>query len=210
MQQAYTAISSTTGYEPQEAPRVIFNPETKLFSIVCEGYYLEQVPGELKYQVGMNPALWNMFLFPGNLSPGGSFRFMLIENDLYNMTYTSGGTTPAYVSANQEATTIFKFYDLVRILVVTSKIPVNGDVEGTNTSVNLITDIVPDTTTLTPDSIIVYQPTVLRNYNLESNVPLRYLDIAFYYGSKDGTVHKVKLLPNEYCSIKLEFEQVIE
>jgi hypothetical protein len=86
---------------------------------------------------------------------------------------------------------------------------VNGDIEGTNTSVNLITDIVPDTSSLTPDDIVVYQPTVLRNYNLDSNVPLRDLDLQFYYGCKDGSIHKVELLSGEYASVKLEFEQVV-
>ena len=209
--QVFTAIESQSGFSPADAPRAIYNPDSKLFSLVCDGTYINMT----KYQILMNTDLWNMFLFPTVSATGlptdnnGPFKLILAQNDIYNAVYGNGSTTPSFVTLNQESTTIFKFYDLVRILLVTSKIPVNGDCEGINSSVNLITDIVPDTSSLTPDDIIVYQPTVLRNYNLESNVPLRDLDIAFYYGCKDGSIYKVQLLAGEYASVKLEFEQVV-
>ena len=211
---AFTNIKAEyPSYSPTEAPRIVFNPSTRLFNVIADGSYLDNST----YKIGMNINLWNMFLFPTFSDTdidlptyqGIPYKSLLIQNNVYNVVYGTGNAVQ-YVSIIQESPTLFKFYDLVRILVTTSKIPVNGDCEGANNTVNLITDIVPDTSSLTPDDIIVYQPTVLRNYNLDSNVPLKDLDVQFYYGCKDGSVHKVQLLPNEYASVKIEFEQVVE
>src|SRR5207249_2278870 len=106
------------------------------------------------------------------------YKTLLVQNNVYNVVYSTSDT-PEYVSVNQESSTMYKFWDLVRVMLVTSKIPVKGDIEGKNSSVNLLTDVVPDTTTLTPDSILIYQPSILRDYNLDSNIPLRFIDIQF-------------------------------
>lgn len=201
--------ASYSSYAPSEAPRIVFNPQSRLFSLICRGDYLSSGT----YTILMNNRLWNMFLFPSVTTQGaptdinGLYKTVLVQNNINNVVYGSSATSPNYVSVNQESSTAFKFYDLVRIMVTTSKIPINGDIEGKNDTVNLITDIVPDTNTLTPDDVIIYQPTVLRNYNLDSNVPLKDINLQFYYGCKDGTVHKIKLLPNEYASVKIEFSQ---
>ena len=72
---------------------------------------------------------------------------------------------------------------------------------------NLITDVVPDVDTLSPNGLLIYQPTVLRWYNLYSNNPLKDINISFWYGTKDGSIKKVYLTPGEYASCKIEFEQ---
>lgn len=193
------------------APQIIYNPINKLFSIICDGVFLDNT----KYKIYLNTNLWNMFLFPSYIdanAPTDNYGSMIpisVKNNVFNATYSSSSTTPEYISVYQESSTKFKFYDLVRILVVTRKIPVNGDIEGINSELNLITDVVPDVDSLTPDDILIYQPSILRNYNLDSNTPLKDIDLQFYYGSRDGSTHPVKLLPNEYASIKLEFEQII-
>ena len=209
---AFAALVGT-GYEPTKAPTVVYNPTSKLFSLLCQGVYLNQVAGLPKYTVAFNTALYNQFLFPllmeapGILAVDSNWSYINIQDMEYN---TSSETPPLWVSAYQECSTIAKFYDLVRILVATSKIPVNGDSEGVNSSVSLLTDIVPDTSVFSPGGLIVYNPSILRDYNLETSVPLRDIDIQFFYGTKDGSIYKVNLPPGEYASIKLEFEQVIE
>lgn len=194
------------------APQIIYNPTNKLFSLICDGAFLEKT----KYRIYLNNNIWSLFLFPTYSNANapsdnyGLMKTISVKNNIYNATFSSSTTIPEYISIYQESSTRFKFYDLVRIIVTTTKIPVDGDIEGQNSELNAITDVIPDIDNLTPDDILIYQPTILRNYNLDSNVPLKDLDVHFFYGCKDGTTHRVKLLPSEYASIKLEFEQVIE
>ena len=212
---AHNNLKSIAGYTPTQAPYVYFNPTDKLFNVVVQGVYLNQTTNnQPAYTLLINQTLWNMFLFPSTLFTtvtryNDTFKAVIIQNNLYNAVY-NGGTTPQYITVSQEAPTIQKFYDLVRILLVTNKIPVNGDIEGTNNAINLITDLAPDTTIVTPDDIIIYQPSVLRNYNLDSNIPLKHLDVHLFYGTKDGSIYPIQLKPNEYASVKLEFAQVID
>lgn len=203
----YQAIDQTI-----PSPIIVYNPTNQLFSLICDGAFLDNT----KFRIYLNSNLWSMFLFPtysNSNAPSDNYGLMKtisIKNNVYNATFSSSSTIPEYISVYQEASTRFKFYDLVRIIVTTTKIPVDGDIEGQNSELNAITDVIPDIDNLTPDDILIYQPTILRNYNLDSNVPLKDLDVHFYYGCKDGTTHRVKLLPSEYASIKLQFEQIIE
>lgn len=186
-------------FAPQQGPQIVYNSQSKLFYVSYDWNYTQTTT----YRMLLNQPLWEMFGFPTQILAGvpsdtnGSFRTILITS----MNYSS--------TVYQESSTIYKFYDLVRILVTTSKIPVLGDIEGINSTVNLITDVVPDTTTLSPNDVLIYQPSILRNYNLDSNVPLQHIDLQFYYGTRDGSIYKVMLNPNEYASVKIEFNQVV-
>ena len=200
---AFASISTQTGYQSTDAPRIIFDASTKLFSVIVDGYYLQSS----KYVLDLNQNLLNLFNFPSVLDSNNSgFFSIIVENNVNN---TWGTTTPpTYVQVQQESSTLQKFYDLVRILVQTSQIPVSGDSEGTNNSILLITDVVPDTSTLDPTSLLVYQPTVLRWYNLYATQPLAKIDLYFSYGTKDGTIYPVYIAAGEYASCKLEFKSV--
>ncbi|MBS1736172.1 MAG: hypothetical protein JSS98_06130 [Bacteroidetes bacterium] len=183
----------------QSPPLVMFDGTTKLFYISCENGYTSP-----DITIEMNSTLFNMFKFPSvpTLSEDPNYAGF---RSIFTINTSDTGTA---FKIYQEASSISAFWDLARILLVTSKIPVRGDIEGINSSVNIVTDVVPDTTVLTPNDILVYQPTVLRWYNLDSNIPLRDINIQFYYGNKDGTIYPMVLFSNEYASIKLEFAQV--
>ena len=124
---------------------------------------------------------------------------------------------PQFISITQEDSTIYAFYDLVRLLVETNRIPVSGDAEGktfsntgsvSNNSINIITDIVPDTTTLTPGTVLIYVPQgILRWYNMYAQQPLDNLDLAISYETKDGNIYPVNILSGEFFSVKLEFKK---
>jgi hypothetical protein len=208
-QNAYNAMqASVQSYAITSPPRMLFNPESKLFEIVCDGGFLNSSTDRIL----INSNLQSLFGFSSiqDANTPQGFYSILVLNNVNNISQNSNGAISS-VLITQECSSMYKLYDLVRIIVGTSRIPVLGDVEGINSSVNLITDIVPDTSTLTPpNDIIIYQPTILRNYNLNTNVMIKDIDIQFFYGTKSGEIYPVKLMPGEYASIKLEFEQVIE
>jgi hypothetical protein len=203
LQQAFIAMQTAyPAYQPTEAPRVIYDASSKLFSVIVQGQYLQSNT----YLLDFDTELYNMFLFPSVPDTNYPlFRSILVQDNITNAVGTTN--PPTYVMVAQEASTIAKFYDLVRIIVQTSQIPVSGDSEGTNNSILLITDVVPDTSTLAPSSLLIYNPTVLRWYNLYGTTPLTKIDLSFSYGTKDGSVYPVYIAPNEYASCKLEFKK---
>jgi hypothetical protein len=181
-------------YAIADPPKIFYNAQNKLFYLQADNAYLDSTT----YTIDMNQILYNMFLFPSiqdnNLN---GYKSILIQD--------TTGTAPNTLQIYQESSSIAKFYDLVRILVQTTRLPVNGDQENSNQSQLVITDVVPDTTTLSPSGLLIYQPTVLRFYSLYSTTPLTSIDLYFSYGTKKGNIHPVYLTPGEYASVKLQF-----
>lgn len=206
---------------PTQPPQIIFNAETKLFSIVLEGQYLQTNPdGSKQYAILFNQTLWNKFYFPCNNGTGflSEFKSIILQNYGINAIQGTGSSTlPQFFFVQQEDSTIYAFYDLVRIIVGTTLIPVSGDGEGktfsntgfsSNNAINMITDIVPDTTTLTPGSVIIYIPAgILRWYNLYAQQPFQRVDLILYYETKDGNVYPINIVNGEFFSVKLEFKK---
>jgi len=188
-------------YAPTVAPRIVFNSQTKLFSILCQLSYLQDTQNPIL----MNTMLYNHFNFPtiNVATQPTDFKTMNAHDDGFN-------TTATMLSIYQEGPSYFTFNDLIRILVSTSKIAIAGDIEGINSTVNLITDVLVDTSSTDYSDVLIYQPTVLRNYNVDTDIPIKKIQIQFYYGSRDGTIHPVTLNPTDYASCKIEFEQVVK
>jgi hypothetical protein len=221
-QLSFTNLKTSLGssFLPTQAPRVVFDANTKLFSIICEGQYLTlDASGNNIYQIVMNDTLWSKFLYPSReVSPLVGFHSILLQDNGINaIAGTGSATLPQYIYVQQEQSTIYAFYDLVRIIVGTTLIPVSGDGEGktfsntgftSNSSINMITDIVPDTTTLTPGSVLIYIPAgILRWYNLYAQQPFQRVDLILYYETKDGTIYPIQIVNGEFFSVKLEFKK---
>ena len=193
-----TAQLNTTYGLVLQSPELFFDATSKLFYLMVEAsQYLNT-----NASIYMNQDLYNMFLFPTTPSSLSGFKQILIQDG-------TSGSTPTYLTIYQQFSSVSKFYDLVRIIVKTDSIPVEGDIEGLNNAEALITDVVPDVDTLSPNGLLIYQPTVLRYYNMYSGNPLKDINISFHYGKKDGTTSKVYLPPNEYASCKIEFEEAL-
>ena len=204
---AFSAFATTTGYAPTEAPRVIYDPESKLLKLIVQGNYLNTN----QYVVDMNESLYQMFYFPSiQDSSNLGYRTVIVANNLTNVFGSSN--PPAYVEVIQETATINKFNDLVRVIIKTnvSSIPISGDCEGTNSSEPIITDVCPDTSTLSPLSILIYQPSILRKYNIYGTTQISKIFISFWYGTRQGDINPVYLAPGRYASCKLEFEKIQE
>jgi hypothetical protein len=213
---AKTDLGAT--FLPTQPPEIIYNAQTKLFSIVVEGQYLtKNADGSNQYIIYMNTALWNQFYFP-SVSYSNGYRSILLQNYGLNSVVGNGSATlPQFIYVQQEDSTIYAFYDLVRIIVGTTRIPVSGDGEGktfsnngtvSNSAINMITDIVPDTTTLTPGSVIIYIPAgILRWYNLYAQQPFDKIDLILSYETKDGNIYPIEVINGEFFSVKLEFKK---
>ena len=222
-QTVFTEIKASAGssYIPTEAPRIVYNGTTKFFSIIVEGVYAPIAPSiTSQFQIFMNQALWNMFFFPSNQVANGNnpLQSILVQNNGINAIQGSGSATlPQFLYVQQETSTIYQFNDLTRLIIGTMSIPVSGDGEGTvftntgtttNKSINMITDIIPDTSTTTNDSPIIYIPNgILRWYNLYAQQPFTKVDLIFYYETKDGIIQQLSIPNGEYFSCKLEFKR---
>lgn len=204
---------------PTEAPSIIYNPQTRLFNLIVEGQYLTtNADGSNQYTIFMNDALWDKFYFPSSGKFQTIYNAIILQNYGINAVVGTGSNTlPQFIYVQQEDSTIYAFYDLVRIIVGTTRIPVSGDGEGktfsnngtvSNSAINMITDIVPDTTTLTPGSVIIYIPAgILRWYNLYAQQPFDKVDLILYYETKDGNIYPIQVVNGEFFSVKLEFKK---
>lgn len=222
-QSAFVKIKASLGasYIPTEAPRIVYNGDTKFFSMIVEGTYSTlNSGGQQEFQIFMNEALWRMFFFPSIQTENGSVAYpiILVQNNGINAIEGNGSASlPQFLYVQQETSTIYQFNDLTRLIVGTISIPVSGDGEGTvftnsgataNRSINMITDIIPDTSTTTNDSPIIYIPNgILRWYNLYAQQPFTKVDLIFYYETKDGLIQQLTINNGEYFSCKLEFKK---
>lgn len=206
---------------PTQPPSIVYNAQDKLFSLIVEGQYLTtNTDGSNQYNIVMNESLWNQFYFPSTDLQSGSntYKSILLQNYGTNAVVGTGSASlPQFIYVQQEDSTIYAFYDLVRIIVGTTRIPVSGDGEGrtfsnsgsvSNSAINMITDIVPDTTTLTPGSVIIYIPAgILRWYNLYAQQPFDKIDLSLSYETKDGNIYPIDIINGEFFSVKLEFKK---
>jgi len=219
-QTSFNNLKNTMGstFQPTEPPSIIYNAQTRLFNLIVEGQYLiKNTDGSNQYKILFNLPLWNKFYFPSNaFSP--NYQEIILQNYGINAVYGTGSaTTPQFVYIQQEDSTIYAFYDLVRIIVGTTRIPVSGDGEGrtfsntgsvSNSAINMITDIVPDTTTLTPGSVLIFVPAgILRWYNMYAQQPFDKVDLILSYETKDGNIYPIDIINGEFFSVKLEFKK---
>ena len=178
---------------PTTAPKLIFNPSTRLFALQIDSSY-----NDTDFKIDMNMNLYNMFLFPSSPDQGltGFNTLAIIDNT------GQGGDT---INVYQETPSLSKFYDLVKINIQTYRMPVSGDNTGLNSSAKIITDVAPDTDTLAPSGLLLFSPTILRWYNLNTNCPLNSVDVYFSYTTKSDKTYIIDIAPNEYASCKILF-----
>ena len=205
-QSAFNIIKTKPGFGISNCPFITYNPSSKLFSLICD----TQFAGSSTYLILMNKGIMDKFNFLYSFKYGNTDA--IYELSITNTGFNSSGTN---LQIFQPQSTIYAFNDLTRIIFATNQIPVSGDGDGTiyttngstnNKSINMITDICPDTTTLLPGSRLLYIPQgILRWYNLYAQQPFTKIDIQVYYETKDGGIHQLYIPPGEYFSVKLEF-----
>ncbi len=82
---------------------------------------------------------------------------------------------------------------------------VKGDNESFNTMLVNIGDFTVDTSAGIPQGLIIYNPTVLRYYQLYQTTPLLNIDIFVSYANRAGQVFPITISPYNSIGLKLQF-----
>lgn len=165
------------------------------------------------YSISFNTRLGRRFLFntkPGVVLTGVNPITTLTENfyPLQLLEENPNEENPITQIFNypQPNSTAYKFFDITRIIIGSTKLSVAGDTELSNTSLLNITDFAVDTTS--PNILLqIYEPAILRYYQMYQTAPLTMLDAFLQYATKDGNIYPINLIPGESASMKLLFRR---
>ena len=165
------------------------------------------------YSISFNTRLGRRFLFntkPGVVLTGVNPITTLTENfyPLQLLEENPNEENPITQIFNypQPNSTAYKFFDITRIIIGSTKLSVAGDTELSNTSLLNITDFAVDTTS--PNVLLqIYEPAILRYYQMYQTAPLTMLDAFLQYATKDGNIYNINLIPGESASMKLLFRR---
>ena len=104
----------------------------------------------------------------------------------------------------QPNSTLYRFADITRVIIGTNRMGVKGDNENFNTMLVNIGDFTVDTENGIPQ-LIIYNPTVLRFYQLYQTTPLLSIDVFISYANRAGKVFPINISPYNSIGIKLQF-----
>ena len=182
-----------------DPPKVVYDSSNKLFSIIVE--YITN-----NLLIYFNDKLNELFQFTTSSDTyinSDHFYLITVENR-YDNTIAIGNTT--FYKMIQEASTIYKVNQLVRIIIGTNSLPVRGDYELQSTQ-RIITDLYPDISTIGSNDVLFYNASALRFYQFYSDMPLNRIDIQIYYQNIHGDIYPLMINPNEMTSLKLELRK---
>ena len=104
----------------------------------------------------------------------------------------------------QPNSTLYRFADITRVIIGTNRMGVKGDNENFNTMLVNIGDFTVDTENGIPQ-LIIYNPTVLRYYQLYQTTPLLSIDVFISYANRAGKVFPINISPYNSIGLKLQF-----
>jgi len=212
--------ASFPGAPPTEAPYIIYNPETELFSLVCQYLYVGAGTIDIFVNDELLTYLGNIDgTFHGrNTTAGKDFEFTIIDND--NGYAKPGGTipipplNPTYLQFEQEYPSLDVFNSFFDLIFTTGTLPIVREWTQTNdpqnlepTQISLITDFQPLLSEAGDiRSAIAYYPSgPYRLINLTGNTPLRNFDIKLWWKDKQGRLYPLTIPYKQTVSIKFLF-----
>ena len=191
---AFNGISSSTNWPSQEIPYLSYS--NAKFSLNCgTGLALPIC------KMSFNTRLWQRFIFNSSTNTTNSdYKDLQILSLIPNIVPT---TT---LMITQPHSTNYRWFDITRVIVRSTKMSVAGDVELTNTSLLNITDFAIDTSA--PDVFLqIYEPHILRYYQLYQTSPLNSIDVQLSYATRSGDIFAINLTAGSAASIKLLFRR---
>jgi len=191
---AFNGISSSTNWPSQEIPYLSYS--NAKFSLNCgTGLALPIC------KMSFNTRLWQRFIFNSSTNTTNSdYKDLQILSLIPNIVPT---TT---LMITQPHSTNYRWFDITRVIVRSTKMSVAGDVELTNTSLLNITDFAIDTSA--PDVFLqIYEPHILRYYQLYQTSPLNSIDVQLSYATRSGDIFPINLTAGSAASIKLLFRR---
>lgn len=195
-----------------DLPFVTYDPTSKLFDLYFDDTWLN-TPDTAN--LGMNQPLWSLFEFHSEsqlLSNENVDYYELKALNTFNNFVAL--TTPLvpysddfYIS-RQPFQTLNTWSPISRIIIATNRLPVRRELIGSQQSVSeqILTDFVVGHDNV--DNLeYIFNATRHRWHDLESNQPLKDIDIVIEWENYQGVRHPIFISYNREASIKLLFKQ---
>lgn len=153
----------------------------------------------LNYGVYVNPALYKYLKFSAILINDNTSPF----NGMYKYTLNQTG------NLQQNQYTLYQLNQLDKVLVLTN-LNILGDFSGTTQQTRIFTDLDLDTqdSFFTGSGNVIYEPQLLRKYDIVSNTQIYSIEYEFKIQYKNGTIVPYYIPSGENISIKLEFDRI--
>ena len=190
---AFTSIIAkipTPLSSPLQAPRLVFDSTNSIVNIITDSSCLSSNPAACI--INFNKLLWSFFKFTS--SPA-------VSQNLGNNART---LTLKFVVQPQPKSTMYRFADLTRIIIGTNRMGVLGDNELSNQLLINVGDFTVDTSDGIPQ-LVIYNPEVLRWYQLYQTTPLLSIDVFVSYANRAGQVFPIVISPYNSIGLKLQF-----
>lgn len=231
----YTTFNNLTTKPPNctAEPYIVFDPKTKLFSLVAQQAYIADPNNYIN--IYMNSKLFFFFNSFNHILKSyndiSGKDYLLIVNKTYEVfpntnqitipTGSPGAGTPGFVMV-QDYNVLFNWNSLKSIVFTSGTIPSRVEYQpaidpvtglvletGSQNFKNIITDMVPITMDGTENrSTLVYVPSAeYRMIDLVSDAPLRKLQLSLYWTDNHLRYFPVYLIPNDLISIKILFRR---
>ncbi len=198
-----------------DTPYVFYDATTQLFSLRAKTtvFYPGNVNPATGFKIWFNTSLRNYFESMQGLNQGYARPDFLDFNVYVKNNGNNFDTITNQATMTTEVNTQYLWPDLVRILFLTSKIPVATEYihnfEGKNVWTKILTDFEP---LLTGDfrfnDVFQYYPQgPYRLLDMNQSVPLREMDCAIFWQSRNGNLYPLMIPPHRDFSIKFLFQR---
>lgn len=187
-------LLTKTGIAVKTAPYFEVDYESKFATLNFDVNY--SLAG---YGIYVNALLYKYLKFPATLITDSTSPF----NGFYKYTLNETGLL------TQSQYSIYQLNQIDKLLILTN-LPILGDFQGTSSQTRIFTDLDLDTQAnfFTGSGEVIYQPELLRKYDLVSNTQIVRIDYEFKIAYKNGEIVSYYIPPFENVSIKLEFDRV--
>ena len=175
---------------PLQTPTLVFDSTLSIINLITDTSCFSSL--KTACVINFNKLLWSFFKFTS--TPAVS----------QNLGIGARTLTISFEIQPQPNSTLYRFSDLTRIIIGTNRMGVKGDNESFNTMLVNIGDFTIDTSYGIPE-LVIYNPTVLRFYQLYQTTPLLNIDIFVSYANRAGKVFPITISPYNSIGLKLQF-----
>lgn len=204
---AFVAGTPAFAGKPTNPPFINLDANGQLCSIYAPIEYDSTLANPV--EIYFNADLFDLFPSFQNfqtIDPIKSKQILITSNFGLNATTLNAIN---YYRIEQEFSSLFLWTDLFNIVFETNSIPVSTEnlASQTNITRRIITDFEPLQDINNRSAIQFYPQGPLRWYDLESNQPLRRIDLNILWTTKEGKIFPLRMNSTDELSIKLEFRK---
>ena len=197
IQTVFNTIKTSTGWPSQVCPYISYSGSK--FSLNIDKAFISGGNAIISF----NDRLWQRFMLNSSTNVlDDSFEDLQILDLIPNQTATD------LLQIIQPFSTSYRWFDITRVIIGSSKLSIAGDMELSDTSLLSITDFSVDTSS---DTVLlqIYNPIVIRFYQMFGTTPLTMINVHFSYATRDGNIYPIYITPGSSCSTKLLFKRTL-